>query len=262
MMIAPVAAALAEPTSAHMSDRRFLSGQGTSPPPGPRCRLHPPPIPPSWASPASPTLIRPPVSPSPPAHPTFLGITGVTNTHPPAYSASRPPIIADTRPTGYDSKPIAYAGSVQCLVSEALRPVHFSANEPPPAGALRIQASALSHSFWAGKGTPVLSGKVSVTAPGCRGLRRGRSIDGIQRNGGGEGLFVARYGRAQGTPEGLPHGFFITIRGPQAHPDRSGGLPTHRFSISSTHGGVASIRRPSSGSSCSILSFISHATWR
>src|ERR1022692_1643929 len=86
----------------------------------------------------------PPVSPSPPVHPTFLGITGVTNPLPPAYSASRPPIIADTRPTGYDSKPIAYAGSVQCLVSEALRPVHFSANEPPPAGALRIQASALS----------------------------------------------------------------------------------------------------------------------
>ena len=84
------------------------------------------------------------MSPSPPVHPTFLGITGVTNTHPPAYSASRPPIIADTRPTGYDSKPIAYAGSVQCLVSEALRPVHFSANEPLRAGALRIQASALA----------------------------------------------------------------------------------------------------------------------
>src|ERR1017187_24171 len=67
MMIAPVAAAPAEPTSAQMSDRRFLSGQGTSPPPGPRCRLHPPSIPPSWASPASPTLIRPPIPP--PARP-------------------------------------------------------------------------------------------------------------------------------------------------------------------------------------------------
>ena len=83
MMIAPVAAALAAPTSAHMSDRRFLPGQGTSPPPGP------------------------PVSLSPPVHPTFPGITGVTNTHRPAHSASRPPIIADTEPTGYDSKPIA-----------------------------------------------------------------------------------------------------------------------------------------------------------
>jgi hypothetical protein len=80
MMIAPAAAALAEP-SAHMSDRRFLSEQGTSPPSGP------------------------PVPPSPPVHPTSPGITGVTNTHPPAYSASRPPIIADTTPTGYDSKP-------------------------------------------------------------------------------------------------------------------------------------------------------------
>jgi hypothetical protein len=83
MMIAPVSAALAEATSAHMSDRRFLPGQGTSPPPGP------------------------PVTPSPPVHPTSPGITGITNTHPPAYSASRPPIIADTTPTGYDSKPIA-----------------------------------------------------------------------------------------------------------------------------------------------------------
>ena len=106
MMIAPAAAALAEP-SAHMSDRRFLSEQGTSPPSGP------------------------PVPPSPPVHPTSpgekiihegrqqsyarmlheavqhggAGITGVTNTHPPTYSASRPPIIADTTPTGYDSKP-------------------------------------------------------------------------------------------------------------------------------------------------------------
>jgi hypothetical protein len=38
--------------------------------------------------------------------------------------------------------------------------------------------------------------------------------------------------------------------------------PTYRFNISSIHGGVASISRPSSGSSCSIPSFISHATWR
>jgi hypothetical protein len=83
MMIAPAAVALVEPTSAHISDRRFLSGQATY--------SH------SWS----------PVSLSPPAHPTFLGINRVDNTHPPAYSASRPPIIADTKPTGYDSKPIA-----------------------------------------------------------------------------------------------------------------------------------------------------------
>ena len=49
----------------------------------------------------------PPVSLSLPVQLTFLGITGVTNTHPSAHSASRPPIIADTGPTGYDSKPIA-----------------------------------------------------------------------------------------------------------------------------------------------------------
>ena len=35
-----------------------------------------------------------------------------------------------------------------------------------------------------------------------------------------------------------------------------------RFNGSSTQGGVASIRRPSSGSSCSIFCFISQATWR
>jgi hypothetical protein len=36
----------------------------------------------------------------------------------------------------------------------------------------------------------------------------------------------------------------------------------YRFSGSSTQGGVASINRPSSGSSSSILRFISHATLR
>jgi len=49
----------------------------------------------------------PPGAASPPVLPTSPGITGLTSTHPPAYSASRPPIIADTTPTGYDSKPIA-----------------------------------------------------------------------------------------------------------------------------------------------------------
>ena len=92
----------------------------------------------------------PPGLPFPPVHPTFRGITSVTDTHPTAYSASRPPIIDDTRPTGYDSKPIAWAGSVQCLVSEALRHVHFSATEILPAGALRIQASALSEAIQIG----------------------------------------------------------------------------------------------------------------
>jgi hypothetical protein len=38
-MIASIAAALAEPTSAHLSDRRFLSGHRASPSPSPCCRV-------------------------------------------------------------------------------------------------------------------------------------------------------------------------------------------------------------------------------
>jgi hypothetical protein len=57
MMITPVAAALAEPTSAHLSDRRFLCTSCISIP---------------W----------PPVSPPPPSHPSFLGIIGVRQASP------------------------------------------------------------------------------------------------------------------------------------------------------------------------------------
>ena len=41
-----------------------------------------------------------------------------------------------------------------------------------------------------------------------------------------------------------------------------GGHDDYRFKGSSIHGGVASMRRPSSGSSCSIFCFISQAIWR
>jgi hypothetical protein len=70
-MIEPVAAALTEPTSAQMSDRRVLSGKRTSHLRAPGVAISAPSIQPSGAS------------------------IGVTDTHPTAYSASRPPTIAD-----------------------------------------------------------------------------------------------------------------------------------------------------------------------
>jgi hypothetical protein len=50
MIIALVAAALAEPTSAHLSDRRSLCGHGTMPDPGRRYHVLYPVISASWPS--------------------------------------------------------------------------------------------------------------------------------------------------------------------------------------------------------------------
>jgi|HubBroStandDraft_6_1064221.scaffolds.fasta_scaffold3179830_1 hypothetical protein len=80
MIIALVAAALAEPTSAHLSDRRSLCGHGTMPDPGRRYHVLYPVISASWPS------------------------SVYLKSHPAHLLRHQTPVIPDMKPTGYNSK--------------------------------------------------------------------------------------------------------------------------------------------------------------